>query len=132
MINRDVAEMRRNVRLFGITGEESYLGGARETMKELADRLQLTAGRILDPQRKAWLQHMSGRFEVYRTGFEKVAAMRRESDRQVNEVMNPPGKRQADSVRKLIAATTDSGTLDVADRRRHRSYERRRRRSFLR
>ena len=116
MINRDVAEMRRNVRLFGITGEEGYLSGARETMKELADLLQLTAGRMLDPQRKAWLQDMSGRFEVYRIGFEKIADLRRESDRQVNEVMNPLGKRQADSVRKLIAATTDTGSLDIAAR----------------
>ena len=116
MINRDVAEMRRNVRLYGITGEDAYLGGARETMKGLAELLQLTSSHMLDPQRKAWLQEMIGRFESYRSSFEKVAEMRHDSDRQLNEVMNPQGKRLADGVRRLIAAATESRNLEIAAR----------------
>ena len=116
MINRDVAEMRRNVRLYGITGEDAYLAGSRDTMKGLAELLLHTADSMLDPQRKSWLQEMTGRFEEYRSSFDKMSELRRESDRQLTDVMNPLGKRLADDVRKLIAVSTETHNLDAAAR----------------
>ena len=107
-INREVAEMRRNVRLYGISGDEKLLADARGSMKALSALLEETMGRMLDPQRKAWLQDMTRLFESYRADFEKVVALRTESDLAIAKTMNPLGKKTQDQLRELARLATEA------------------------
>jgi len=112
-INREVAEMRRNVRLYGISGEEALLADARTSMKTLSGLLEETIGHMLDPQRKAWLLEMTKLFDTYRADFEKAVALRTESDREIATVMNPLGKKTQDQMRELARQATDAKDSDL-------------------
>ncbi|MEI6557446.1 MAG: methyl-accepting chemotaxis protein [Rhodospirillaceae bacterium] len=115
-INREVADMRRNVRLYGVTGDEALLAEARASMKPLSDLLEQTIGQMLNPQRRAWLQDMTRLFEIYRADFEKVVALRTDSDRHIKGVMNPLGKNIQDQLRELARQAADAKDIELTAR----------------
>ena len=113
-INGLVAELRRNTRIFGQSGDESAATAAHEVEKKLKDLLALTQSKMLDPKRKANLEAMTGYFESYSADFEKVIDLRHSRDKLVNEGMNPVGKQLRDDLATLITAARQDKQFELA------------------
>ncbi len=113
-INGLVAEMRRGVRQYGYTGDESFIATVRDAQKKLGELLALTHGKMLDPKRKANLETMTAQFEGYRADFEKLVDLRRKRDKLVNEGMNPLGKLVREQVAQLIVSSRDAKEFELA------------------
>ena len=115
-INREVAEMRRNVRMFGISGDPALAAEARTSMTTLTGLLDETISRMLDPQRKAWLEDMTKLFGSYRAHFDRVVTLRTEGDNALSTVMNPLGKKTQDQFRELFRQASDAKDTDLQAR----------------
>ena len=115
-INRQVAEMRRHVRLYGFTGDQQSLADARVAMKALEELLADTIAHMLDPQRKSWLQEMTALYESYRSDVDKMALARAEGDRLVNTVLAPLGKKMVDNLRDLSRQAAEAKNVELVAR----------------
>ncbi|MEI6987163.1 MAG: HAMP domain-containing protein, partial [Rhodospirillaceae bacterium] len=115
-VNAYVAEMRRTVRLFGVSGEEQYVSQSHETMKKLGELLGLTYSKMLDPKRRANLEGMTALFEAYRGDFEKLIDLRRKRDKLVNEGMNPIGKSLREDLAEIMRSSIDAKEFETAAR----------------
>jgi len=115
-INTYVAEMRRNVRIFGLTGDEGAATATREVQKKLADLLGITHSKMLDPHRKANLESMTALFEEYKKDFEKLVALRHNRDKLVEEGMNPIGKEMRETLSELGRTANEAKDLENAAR----------------
>ena len=113
-INGLVAELRRNTRIFGMTGDESAATAAHEVQKKLRDLLDLTHSKMLDPKRKANLEAMTGLFEAYNADFEKVIDLRHRRDKLINEGIFVIGKQLRDDLGTLIAAARQDKQFELA------------------
>ncbi|MEI7607960.1 MAG: HAMP domain-containing protein, partial [Rhodospirillaceae bacterium] len=115
-INRQVAEMRRHVRLYGFTGDQQSLADARVAMKALEELLAETIAHMLDPQRKSWLQEMTALYETYRNDVEKMVTARAEGDRLVNTVLAPLGRKMVDNLRELSRQAAEAKNIELVAR----------------
>ena len=116
LIQRDVAEMRRNVRLYGFTGEDRYLKAVREGQKGLSDVMALTLGKMHDPGRRATLEEMIGLLEAYRGDFDKTVRLRDLRDRLVNDSLVPLGTLLTARLAKLIEDAVAAKDFETAAR----------------
>ena len=115
-INAYVAEMRRNTRIFGLTGDETAATAAHEVQKKLGDILALTQSKMLDPKRKANLEAMIALFTAYNADFEKVIVQRHEREKLVEEGMNPIGKQLREDIAELIRSSMEAKDYENAAR----------------
>ncbi|MEI8394563.1 MAG: methyl-accepting chemotaxis protein [Rhodospirillaceae bacterium] len=115
-IQRDVANMRRNVRLYGMTGEEQYLATAHENMKVIADTLGSLADKTTDPTHKLLIQNMNGQFAGYRADFAKAVEARRERDKIVNKELVPIGSAMSDALRKLMRDASETRDFEAGNK----------------
>ncbi len=115
-INALVAEMRRNVRLFGNTGEELYFKGSQDSMKKLGEILGITRDRMLDPKRRANLEQMISLFEAYRSDFDQLVALRHRRDKSVEEGMNPVGKALREDLAELVRSAAEVKDFEAGAR----------------
>ena len=113
-INAYVAEMRRNVRIFGMSGEETAIASTREVQKKLKELLDITHGKMLDPKRKANLEGMIALFDAYSGDFTKLIELRRNRDKLVEEGMNPVGKAMREDLSELMKITAEAKDFEIA------------------
>ncbi len=113
-INGLVAEMRRGVRQYGNSGDESFITTVRDAQKKLGELLALTHSKMLDPKRKANLETMTAQFEGYRADFDKLIDLRHKRDKLVEEGMNPIGKLVREQVAQLIVSSREAKEFELA------------------
>ncbi len=113
-INGLVAEMRRGVRQYGMTGDESYIPTVRDAQTKLAELLSVAHSKMLDPKRKSNLESMTSLFEGYRADFDKVIDLRRKRDKLIEEGVNPLGKLVREQVAQLIVSSRETKEFELA------------------
>ena len=112
-INTYVAEMRRQVRIFGYTGDEAAATATQDVQKKLGALLAETHDKMLDSKRRALLEAMTGLFDQYSAGFTKIVDLRRGRDRQVEDVMNPLGKQMREDLSELTRFTMEAKEFEL-------------------
>ena len=115
-INAYVAEMRRNVRIFGLTGDENAAIATRDVQNKLTELLNVTHSKMLDPKRRANLETMTSLFDGYKADFEKLVALRHNRDKLVEEGMNPIGKEMRETLSELGRTANEAKDLENAAR----------------
>ena len=113
-VNGLVAEMRRGVRQFGMSGDNSFIPTVRDAQKKLGELLELTHSKMLDPKRKANLEVMTSQFEGYRADFDKLVDLRHKHDKLVDEGMNPIGKLLREQLSQLMATSRDNKEFELS------------------
>jgi methyl-accepting chemotaxis protein len=115
-LQRYVAEMRRNVRLYASSGNARYLAATRDTQKVLNDLLAETVKNMLDAQRKAGLERLIGLVESYNEDFEKLIGVRQGRDKAIRETLPPLGVQIQAGLADIMSGALADMDFDVATR----------------
>jgi len=113
-VERDVAEMRRNVLVFAATGNDAAEKRAQEIMATLGDDIQAVLESTDDPQRRRNLQRMHELFEQYRAGFDRVLPLRHLRERLIREGMDVIGKQTRENLSQVIRTAMVDEDLEAA------------------
>ena len=112
-IDRNVADLRRNVFLYMGDGSPKVLERANELRTILRRDLTATADRVRLPETKAALEKMLALFERYSRDFDKVVELRQERERLVREGTDTLGRETTAALAKLTAARIQDRDFDT-------------------
>ena len=112
-IQRDVAEMRRNTRIYGLTGDPQALETTGKVMAGLGEVLGLTFSKSVDAGRKAMIGEMIKQFDAYREDFAKAVQSRKERDKVVNDGLTPIGKDMSNAMAELLKTSIGAKDLEA-------------------
>jgi methyl-accepting chemotaxis protein len=113
-LDREFVVLRRYVREFALSGEESNIKlaeQARSTVKEFISKGLAT---YKNQQRLEKMQDVSKEFEIYTKHFDKAVTLKREQSSLVKDVLDPSGAKLRTDIRQLQATATKNGASDVA------------------
>ena len=113
-IELQIADLRRYVREFAVTGEDEQADKAHEHAKEIDAVLARAQEEIKNPERLAKVGEVAKDFASYRQGFDQIIALKHEEDQLVKDKMNPLGKTLTEEFEGLIAEAAKAGNSNAA------------------
>ena len=112
-IQRDIADLRRNIRLYGYTGDPQYLPTIKQNMNQVGEALGRTYEKEPDAERKARFAEMIKFFDSYREDFAKAVEARQQRDHIVNDDLIPTGNLMTDRLTELMTSAADTNNFEA-------------------
>ena len=114
-IDQQFTDLRRFVREYASSGNESLIVEAESRRQKVSASLALAKSIVRNPARTAKLNDIADRFDAYTDIFSKLVNLKREQMKLTSESLDSIGK-------TLRLALEDLHDSDLADRRRHRRH----------
>lgn len=90
-LQRSIAQLRRMVREYVLSGEESYISNFEETRSNIERMIAEESKKVRDPEEKAQMTEIEKEFKTYNADIAKVFSARREVRKMAVEVLDPTG-----------------------------------------
>jgi methyl-accepting chemotaxis protein len=103
-LDGSVADMRRNVVNYSLTGNDGLIETIRAQQKKLASDLRASRDATQDPGRRANMERMIQFLDDYIANFAKLVEIRELRDRLVATEMNPIGAKAREMVSQIMAS----------------------------
>lgn len=116
-IDRDVLDMRRQVREYALTGREETLTVARANIGRLRQDYDQGLAIIHNPERLSKLRAGQETLDRYAKGFDQMVEWMRERGKLIAEVLDPSGvkaRQKIETLQTLAARNGDSDTATLA------------------
>ncbi|MBC7951955.1 MAG: HAMP domain-containing protein, partial [Rhodospirillaceae bacterium] len=113
-IERNVVDLRRNAYVYSQEGTDTALARVRELQPTLRKDLTEAVAGATSPERKATLEQMLRLFEQYSANFEKIAALKGRTDKQIQDSLVPAGTELSKILSSLIENTITVKDWDTA------------------
>jgi len=113
-VAREVAQMRRDIAVFSLSGEAAAADRANTALRDLRPRLKQALDDTADPERRRLIGRMSELLDRYATHFATLVAARQERDTLYAERMNPLGNIANDQLSTIINSAIANEDMEAA------------------
>jgi methyl-accepting chemotaxis protein len=113
-IGGDASDVRRNVRTYADTGDDTRIEPARKAVTKLRGKIDTGLTTIRDPERVAAIKAVAAGFEGYAASFEKLVEQKHKTRNLVADILNPTGSAMRRKVSEVMVESQKAGDLDVA------------------
>ena len=100
-VDRNFVAVRRFVREFSISGDESLIAEARKMQEVVAKNVKQGLDEIKNPERRAKMAEVGEQFEKYAKSFDKLVALKQEQNKLTREVLDPLGTKSRAEIEEL-------------------------------
>jgi len=113
-INGKVAELRRNVIGYALTGNADQLERARKVQTALAAQIPEAIAATVDAERLDKLRRVNALVVAYEENMRKVVPLREERDRLVQQEMNVIGQKARENLTRIAHSAFAEGDTEAA------------------
>lgn len=106
--------VRMNVKDFIITGSDKDIHEYESFWEKVVEFQTQAQQEINDPKRAAIIDEIENKLEEYKAGFAKVRELRKQRDKNVNEVLNVNGPLMENTLTDLMQSAKNDNALSVA------------------
>lgn len=113
-LDRDVLDLRRFAREFGLAGQEDDAVKVKKISESISKQIATALSEIRDPGRRQRLQDLSRRFDLYMDNFDRIHKQGDEQRKLIREVLDPSGEQFHQDVVKLGEMAAKAGNANLA------------------
>ena len=113
-VEAEVAQFRRYVREFALTGDPALLESAREWAAKIEHELEVEKGLVGDSELGTLLAQVEANVDAYEAGFETLAELKTERDRVVAEELAPTGEAMTQELKAVAQEAAAAGNTNAA------------------
>ncbi|HLN24670.1 MAG TPA: HAMP domain-containing methyl-accepting chemotaxis protein, partial [Patescibacteria group bacterium] len=113
-IGGDASDVRRNVRAYADTGDDTRIDPTRKAIAKLRARIDTGLASIHNPERQAAVKAVAAAFEGYAGSFETLVEKKHQSKHLVADILTPTGLTMRTTLSALMQTADKAGDLRIA------------------
>ena len=113
-VDQNFLFVRWQAREYGLSGEQSFLDGARKGLMTLTESIQAAETAITNPERKQRMAEVAKQAATWKQASEKMVAYRQEQAKLVKEVIDPVGSKLRADFQEIQATSAKTGNSNAA------------------